>query len=304
MKGLFIINPVAGKGRGKKTAKHIERFMKEKAMSYDIRFTRCKGDGEVIAKDAIQKGYTKIIAAGGDGTIYETANGMVGSHGVLGIIPCGTGNDLAKSLGISENIEKALNIIFEGYERSIDCGRANGRLFLNVASVGFDAEIVKETEMIKKYIKGPSAYVMGVFKTLLHFHDKEVWIDIDGVEMKKNIMLIAVANGRCYGGGMKIAPEARIDDGYFDICIVNKISKGKLLRLFPTIFSGKHLLVDEVELLRGKSIKIESREKLILNMDGDIGGETPVCVEMLKNGIRVMAARENILEDVIAFASK
>jgi YegS/Rv2252/BmrU family lipid kinase len=288
---MFIINPVAGNGKGSIIARQIHQFMDDKAISYDIRFTRYKGDGEILAREAVARGCSTIVPVGGDGTIYEVVNGMDLGKTTLGIVPSGTGNDLAKTLGIPENPLKALKIIHEGHKASIDCGQANGRYFLNVASVGLDAEIVKETENIKKYIKGPSAYVAGVLKTLLYFRDKEVVIEIDGIEMKRQVMLVAIANGKYYGGGMKIAPQAKIEDGYFDICIINRISKGKLLRLLPTIFSGEHVRVEEVEMLRGKTVRIDGLEKLILNVDGDIIGESPVSMEICPSMIQVFVPR-------------
>ena len=287
MEWMFIINPVAGKGKGKIIAQQIHQFMDGKGISYDIRFTRYKGDGEILAREAVARGCRTIIPVGGDGTIYEVINGMDLGKSALGIIPSGTGNDLAKTLGIPENPLKALKIIHGGHKAIIDCGQANGRYFLNVASVGLDAEIVKETENIKKYVKGPSAYVAGVLKTLLYFRHKDVVMEIDGVEMRRNVMLVAVANGRYYGGGMKIAPQAEIEDGYFDICIINRISKVKLLRLFPTIFSGEHVRVEEVEMLRGKTIKIDGLERLMINVDGDIIGEAPVSMTICPDMIQV-----------------
>ncbi|MBB6218071.1 YegS/Rv2252/BmrU family lipid kinase [Anaerosolibacter carboniphilus] len=287
MDWMFIINPVAGKGKGRIIAQQIHQFMKDKVIPYDIRFTRYKGDGEILAKEAVIRGCSTIIAVGGDGTIYEVINGMGLKTAALGIVPSGTGNDLAKTLGIPKSPMKALKIIYGGHKVIIDCGQANGRYFLNVASVGLDAEIVKETENIKKYIKGPSAYAVGVLKTLLHFRNKEILLEIDGIQIKRQIMLVAVANGRYYGGGMKIAPQAEIEDGYFDICIINRISKGKLLRLFPTIFSGEHMKIKEVELIRGKIIKISGIERLMLNVDGDIVGEAPVSIEIYRGGIEV-----------------
>ncbi|MDF2548628.1 MAG: hypothetical protein K0R93_3526 [Anaerosolibacter sp.] len=292
MDWMFIVNPVAGKGKGRDVAQQIQKFMKKKNIAYEIRFTKFKGDGEILAKEAVDRGCCTIIAVGGDGTIYEVVNGMGIGTGTLGVIPCGTGNDLAKTLGIPENPVKAMEIIHGEHATAIDCGKANGRYFLNVASIGLDAEIVKETENIKRYIKGPSAYIAGVLKTLLSFRDKEVIIEVDGIQTKKQIMLVAVANGKYYGGGMKIAPKADIQDGYFDICIINKISKGKVLRLFPTIFSGEHIKVNEVEMIRGKKIKIIGLEKLILNVDGDIVGEAPVTMDIYSGGIKVFVAKQ------------
>ena len=295
MKILFIINPTAGKGRGKEVGERIQLFMRDRDVNYKIAFTGKPREAETIAKHSVMEGYDRIVAVGGDGTIYEVANGIAGCDVVMGIIPSGTGNDLARTLGIPLNIEEALAVIIDGAEKAIDLGCVNGRRFLNVTSIGLDAEIVREAENLKKYFSGTSAYVAGVLKALLHFKRKKVTLILDGKEQEKNVMLVAIANGKYYGGGMKIAPTADIEDGTFEVCIVNEISKLKILRLFPTIFSGTHIHVREVELLRAKTVKITSKEELIINIDGDIAGVTPVNIEMMEKGLRFIVPRSQVV---------
>lgn len=288
MKICFIVNPTAGKGKGKKTAQKLQEYIKDLQVSYEIRYTEREKEAEAIARRAAQEGFKKIVAVGGDGTVYEVLNGMMGMDATLGVIPAGTGNDFARTMNISQDIREALQIILEGKESHIDCGQANGRYFINVASIGLDAEIVKETETIKRYISGTTAYIIGVLKTLLKFKHSSLQIEVDGQIENKDIMLVAVANGRYYGGGMKIAPMADVKDGVFDICIIHRISKWKILRLFPTIFSGKHIHVKEVKLYKGKNIKINGSQTMRLNLDGDIIGNTPVEFKLIPQALKVI----------------
>jgi YegS/Rv2252/BmrU family lipid kinase len=281
-KYLFIVNPIAGKGRTLELIPKIKESFDRDKIDYDIRITHARGEGEKIARDAVEKGYTHIISVGGDGTAYEVINGIGSSKAILGILPSGTGNDFVRMIKKSKDYDEILKTLKISKTKKIDIGKANNRYYLNCSSVGIDAEIVKETEKIKKYISGPSAYFLGVFKTLLKYKNKEVDIFIDGKKIRRNIELVAVSNGKYYGGGMKINPTADFEDGLLDICLVNKMNKLKFALLFSTVFKGKHIKFKEVEVFRGKEVKILGDESLLLNADGDIIGTTPVEIKVEK----------------------
>jgi len=289
----FIVNPKAGKGKGKKIASLIHFFMKKYDTPYEVRFTTQKKEGEPLAKRAVEDGFEKIVAVGGDGTIYEVLNGIIGKSVSLGIIPSGTGNDFARCLGIGLNVEEALDIVVYGQEKSVDCGRANERYFINVAGIGFDTETLKEVERLKKYLSGKWAYIAGVLKTLLTYKFKKTEIIIDGQVIHSEVLLIAIANGSSYGGGMKIAPDAINDDGLFDVCVIHRISKLKILKVFPTIFSGKHIHIKEVNMYKAKKISINSQLPTPVNLDGDIVGYTPLLLEIIPNAIKVLIKNKN-----------
>ncbi len=287
-KYLFIVNPIAGKGRALELIPKIKESFNKENIDYKIKVTKQKGEGEKLAREGIKEGFNHIIAVGGDGTAYEVVNGIRGEKVVLGILPAGTGNDFARMLKLPKDYNEILETIKASQKKKIDIGLINDRYFLNCSSVGIDAEIVKETEKIKKYVSGTLAYVIGVLKTLVRYRYKDVSIEIDGKRMKRDIELIAVGNGKYYGGGMKINPMADLDDGFLDICLVNKISKIKFALLFLTVFKGKHLGIKEVESLRGKEIKIFGDKDLMLNADGDIIGTTPVEIKIEKRAIEVI----------------
>jgi len=284
----FIVNPTAGKGKGKIVAEEIYLYMKELSIPYEVKLTTRRNEAEILAQRAAEEGFKKIVAVGGDGTIYEVLNGIIGADVLLGVIPAGTGNDFVRTVGIGKNIGQALHTVVYGKDKFIDCGKANGRYFINVAGVGFDTEILKEVESIKKFLTGKWAYLAGTLKTLLYYKNKSIKISIDGQEYNKEILLAAFANGKFYGGGMKIAPAASIQDGCFDIIIIHKISKWKILRLFPTIFSGQHIHVKEVSLYQGKKITLSCDYPIPVNLDGDLVGDTPLILEIIPNAVRVL----------------
>ena len=284
----FIVNPTAGKGKGKIVAGNIHSYMKKQKIPYEIRFTTRRKEAEQLAQCAVKQGFDKIVSVGGDGTIYEVLNGIMGMNVLLGVIPAGTGNDFVRTVGIGQDIEEALHTVVYGKERSIDCGKVNGRYYINVAGIGFDTEVLEEVESIKKYLSGKLAYLSGVFRTLFQYKFKKIQIVIDGQVYNKEILLVAFANGKFYGGGMKISPGSDIQDGYIDVCIIHKMPKWKILRLFPTIFSGEHIKVKEVTMYRGKEIRINSALPLAINLDGDLVGYTPFTLEVIPNAIKIL----------------
>lgn len=287
-KYLFIVNPVAGKGKTIEFIPKIKESFDKDNINYEVKVTKEKGEGEKIAREEIEKGYTHIISVGGDGTAYEVVNGIGNRNIVLGVLPAGTGNDFARMIKMPKDSYAILQILKTAKTKRVDIGKVNNRYFLNCSSVGIDAEIVKETEAIKKYVSGPSAYLLGVFKTLTKYKNKEVEILIDNKKIKRNIELVAVSNGKYYGGGMKINPMADFHDGLLDICLVNKMNKFKFASLFLTVFKGKHTKFREVEIFRGKEVKILGDESLLLNADGDIIGNIPAEINVEKTTIDVI----------------
>lgn len=268
---LFIVNPVAGGGRPKTIIPIIENRMKENNIEFNIINTTRPKEAIKIAEENVDR-YSVIVAVGGDGTINEVAKGLINSkRGTLGIIPGGTGNDMSKSLGLSQDPNEAIDAIVQNITKSMDIGSVNGIPFLNIASIGFDAETVRNTEGIKKKIKGKIAYILGVITTLLIYRKRQVSLIIDDKEISRNFLLLAVGNGSFYGGGMKILPMAEIDDGYFHICIIKDISNLKILFLFPSIFKGNHLKYKKyIDIFKAKKVIVRNESNVIINLDGEL----------------------------------
>lgn len=272
MKILFIVNPIAGTDKAKKLIPLIEERMDKTNIKYSIAITNQPKEATSLTINGLENGFDSIVAVGGDGTINEVAMGIIQKgYGTLGIIPGGTGNDLARSLDIPLDPEEALYSLLSGVKKRIDFGRINGRFFLNVASMGLDAEIVKRTENIKKIIKGSIAYTISLIITLIVYKSQKLIIELDDETIEIDAMLTAVANGKYYGGGMKICPMAVLDDGCFHVIIVKKLNKLKLLRFFPLVFKGTHVnLTDLVKVYSSKNVKLRFDKELLLNIDGDV----------------------------------
>jgi len=285
---LFIINPIAGKGKGSKIIPIIKEIMQDHGCSYEIKLTEKVGDAKRFAEEAKTQDFSTIVSVGGDGTLHEVVNGMAEGPQKLGVIPSGTGNDFTRSLNIPLNIRESIEILVQQKSVFIDLGKLNEKYFVNFCSVGLDALIAQEANKIKKYFSSTYAYIIGVIKALSKFKSINAELIIDDNKYKEKVMLIAVCNGSYYGGGMKIAPQAQFSDGMFDICIVRDMSKLKLLFLFPTIFKGKHIHYKEVKIYRGKSVQISSIEHINVNADGELINNRPIKFEIIHKKIEVI----------------
>lgn len=269
----FIVNPVAGDGSSKNTIKLIHDKMKKSNLPYSISISSYKGDVENLSRDAVINGYTDIIAVGGDGTLLEAFNGLFNTNTTLGIIPTGTGNDFTRMLGITKDVNDEIDRIIEGNTKIVDTGSVNGYHFLNIVGIGIDGDIIEKTENVKKIIKGPPAYIYATFSSLIKYKCQNVKITIDDNLYERNVFLVAVGNGQYFGGGMKITPNAQIDNELLEVVIINKMPKPKFAILFKKVFTGDHIHEDVVEVFQGKNVKIETDHDLLIEADGNIVGK-------------------------------
>jgi len=283
---FFVINPVAGRGRAKGVWSKIQKKIDIK---YDYCFTSRAGEATYLAQKAWEQGFNTIVSVGGDGTIREIVKSLAGKEVKLGIIPAGTGNDFARTVGIPEDIEKSLDLIKRGNTRKVDVISCNGEILINAAGAGLDAFVADCVNNEVKFLKGSAAYIFAVIKTLLRFKPQEVEIILDGKVLKKRVWLVTVSNGRYYGGGMMICPTAQPDDGYLDVSIVNEVGKLEILRFLPKVFTGRHTTHRSYETIRGKKVTIKSRSPILVHTDGDIIGVTPKTFEVWPGAINIIS---------------
>jgi diacylglycerol kinase (ATP) len=289
MKHLFIVNPAAGKGKGSKYIDEIKDFFKSRNDEYIIETTEFPGHATDIAKRYSGITDLTVYSVGGDGTLNEVLNGIDINSNSLAIIPAGSGNDFFKSIsGISE--KNILRRTIKGNLQYFDLGRVNGIFFLNISSVGIDAEVAQNADRFKKvpYIPGLFAYIMGIFFTVFKFRSSNLKINIEGEEFFRRTLLLAVANGKYYGGGMKLAPAADPQDGYFDIYHVDNLSPLKILLLFPKLIKGTHENLKEVSYFKGKEVEIISDNEVSLNIDGEILKALKFNFEIIPKALKII----------------
>lgn len=288
---LFVVNPVAGKGKTKEIIPLIEDICKKNDVEYEMVFTSMPNDAINLSKDGINRGFSRIIAVGGDGTLNEVINGVAETDASFGIIPGGSGNDFIRSLAEKRELEQIIYDNIFGNIKPIDIARCNDRYFINVASIGFDSDVVLATKETKKIFSGSTAYIAAVLKTILTYKGKRIKVDIDGNSFEENTLLVAVANGKYYGGGIKPAPDAEIDDGILDICFIRNVPKPKIIALFPKFIKGNHEDIKEVSMYRGKKIRLTCPDYMPTNVDGEIFLNTEVEFEIIPKGINVIIPR-------------
>lgn len=289
MKLLFIINPIAGKGRTKDSIPIIKSFCKQREIECAIMETSGPRNATQLVKEHCFD-YSAVVAVGGDGTVLEVSNGLAGTDIPLGILPLGRGNDFARAMNIpidSAQVEKALEIIAENAAQYVDLVAFNGRVFLNIASVGFDAEIIHDLHKVKRFVKGRAAYLISVFLKFLTYKPKDVELLIDGEKIASKVFLTAVCNGICYGGGMMINPKGSVTDGLLDVIMISPVPRYKIPFLLLKFIKGNHLNLPYVTSYQCKEIEISSPEPLAVNVDGESPMNTPISLMIKPLSIRV-----------------
>ena len=293
MHHIFIVNPAAGKGRALQMAEIIKKRFDNFNQTYEIKITEAPGHAEQLAHDAVRSNFpVRVYSVGGDGTLNEVINGMAGSDAELGIIPCGSGNDAVKSIYSILDPVELIDILPVSPSASVDLGKLNDRYFINIASIGFDAEVVLKSRLFRRLplISGPMAYVLGVLAAVIRLKKYKLKIKVEppSVNIEKDMLLTIFANGAYYGGGMKPAPEAKVDDGILDFCLVEAVKRSKLLRFFPVYKKGEHINMKEVMMLTGNKAVVESDRPFPVNIDGEVFTEKKVTVEILPEYLNVI----------------
>jgi diacylglycerol kinase (ATP) len=274
---LFIINPAAGKGAGVRMRALIEPLVKMSGLESRIVLTDGPGHATALAMNA---GESVVVSVGGDGTVNEVANGLIGSGKSMGIIPAGSGNDFIKSVGIPRKLQAAFAKCSSGKAKLIDVGTvscglpgAPVRLFVNGVGIGFDAAVALRTRRIR-FLRGHALYILAVFQTLRAYRNPAMQLDLDGTGISGKHLLIAIGNGVCAGGGFYLTPKASVEDGLLDFCLIGDVRVGRILRLMPLVLWGKHLSrTDVVRYIQGKQLVLRSDEPIHVHADGEIVGE-------------------------------
>jgi YegS/Rv2252/BmrU family lipid kinase len=234
---------------------------------------------------------------GGDGTVNEVVNGIAGRSGAeLAIVPRGTGRDFGRTYRIPRRLDDALRTAVEGRTREIDLGRARFRTwqgepgeayFANIASAGMSGAIAKRTNETSKALGGRASYLWATVAVFAGWSTSEVTVELDGEKRQSPMHLVVVANGRYFGGGMMITPDAEPDDGVFDVLLIGNLTKRDLLLTLPKTYLGRHLPHPKAELIRAPAVAIDAAEPLPIELDGEQPGTTPVRFEVVPGALRL-----------------
>jgi diacylglycerol kinase (ATP) len=287
------VNPVAGRGSAAAVAAKAVRQFPELEIS-DVFFTAARGDEAKLTEAALSRGDGTIIVIGGDGTCSRVAQTIIEHHSdcKLAVIPCGTGNDFAKSLGVADYApEQIAALVARNDAARIDVGRADGHFFINSCGFGFDASVLEATQKVR-FLKGDALYISSALAQLFSYRGLDVTIDGALRAKGKNLLMAVASNGRSLGGAFRIAPTASVTDGKLDFCLIADSNVLGRIRIFAGALRGTHLTLPGVTSIKGESLSLTFADKPAMEMDGELRRATSrtVKIECVPRALAVVAA--------------
>jgi len=286
----FLVNPASGRGTGRA---HLDRIrVLASRHGAGLVVSRKVADLAAQARRAAEDGVERLLVAGGDGTMHHVAQGLAGTSCALGVIPLGSGNDLAGTLGIPPDLDAAVARALGGEIRRIDLARVGETYCIGYAGVGFDSEVTRFANEVK-FLRGSLIYFYSVIHTLATFKPPWMKVVYDGGVFEGKVMFTVVNNLPRFGGGMRIAPDAEIDDGLLDLVIVREVPRAVLLSIFPKVYGGRHVGHPAITMARTRQAEITIDRTMTMYGGGEplrpVEAGEPVAVEVVPGGLRVVA---------------
>jgi len=264
---LFIVNPISGLGKQKRIEKWIDEGLDKSKFNSSIVHTTHAGHATELSKKAVEEGVDIIVAVGGDGTVNEVGQTLIGSSTALGIIPTGSGNGLARHLKIPFNFKKAIEVINNGNVRKIDTATVNDKVFLSVAGIGYDAFVARKFSKAPK--RGFVSYFRIVSSEYSTYKPKKYELEIDGKKITRRALAVTFANSSQFGNNTSIDPKAKIDDGFIDVCIVRRIPLLLVPFYVPFLFTKTFHKTHYIEIIKAKEVKIQRKKGKNIHFDGE-----------------------------------
>jgi len=273
----IIYNPTAGREQIKKELPTVLEMLEVAGYETSAHATTGEGDAKKAAEIAVERQYDLVVVAGGDGTINEVVKGIAEQdyRPTVGVIPTGTTNDFARALQIPRDIKKAAEILAEGQSMKLDIGKVNDEYFMNIAGGGKLTELTYDVPIKLKTVLGHLAYYVKGIEMLPSLKPVRTILEFEDEVIDEEIMLFLIANTNSVGGFEKLAPDARINDGYFDVLILKEVNLPEFIGIATAALRGNHLENEHVIYRQAKKIKVTPEDKMLLNVDGEYGGELP-----------------------------
>jgi diacylglycerol kinase (ATP) len=286
----LIYNPSAGREEVRKRIPDILNVLEEAGYETSCHATKGEGDATLAARKAVESRFDLVIAAGGDGTVYEVINGIAEQRyrPALGIIPAGTTNDFARAIGLPRSIMKAVGVIAKGTPSPIDIGKINNKYFINIAGGGMLTTLTYEVPSKVKTMLGQLAYYIKGIEKLPFLSPMHVRFEVNGRVIDEEIMLFLIANSNSVGGFEKLAPNAKLNDGLFDCIILKKTSLPEFIRIATMALKGDHFKHPNIIYFQAKQLKATSTERVDLNLDGELGSSLPCTFTALPRHIQLI----------------
>jgi len=300
-RSLFIVNPVAAGGKTARIWPQIEKELASLDLPFDFTFTEAPLHATTLARQGVEQGFETIVAVGGDGTVNEVLNGLISpgaqrADAVLGVVITGRGSDLARTIGVPADYSEACARLADQRTMTVDLGlvefdqegERRQRYFVNVGGGGFDAEVAHRANRAPNFMGGTIPYLTSLVTTLLSYRNKSVELVLDDQEpIRKVVNSVVVANCQFFGGGMRVAPDADPNDGLFDVIVIGDIDKVDFLMTVPKVYDGTHLTHPQVDSYRAKRVKLRSEQPLLLQVEGEVCGHTPLTFEIIPSALQI-----------------
>jgi diacylglycerol kinase (ATP) len=287
-----IANPKAGRGRGARQVAQLRKWMEERRIEHEFLITERAGHATELASRLAASGTKRVIVAGGDGTISEVVNGLVGTEVEMAIVAIGTGNDVARTLNLPYNdVANAASIAAAGRVHRIDLGRERERFFVSSVGLGFASDVVEQSNR-PSWLTGSATFFVAVHRALRKLRTIRIALELDGTARELDCVSVLVQNTAYTGGGLRIAPEASMDDGLLDVVVIGPISKLNLVANFPRLYRGTHSSHPQFALYRARRVRVETRVPLPKMLDGDIWGSSPLEAAVVAQALKVVVDHE------------
>jgi YegS/Rv2252/BmrU family lipid kinase len=294
-RAVFLVNPASKNGSTGRRWPGLYRRAQALGLEGDVLLSQRPGHLTELAREAAGPD-TLLVVVGGDGTLNEVVNGIAGLDAELAVLPAGTGQDFGKTHGIPDAFDDAVRVALEGEARPVDLGRvsfrdgADGeaeRWFANVGSAGMSGAVAHRANSMSKRLGGRATFFWALLREFAAWKNTEVTVTLDGAERRGAMHDVIVANGRWHGGGMKLAPDARADDGLFDVVLIGDVTKLDFVTTAPKLYSGKHVTHPRVEVLRSATVAVDAAKPLPIELEGEQVGTTPARFEVVPGALRV-----------------
>jgi YegS/Rv2252/BmrU family lipid kinase len=281
---LIILNPAARSERAQRQQARVESMARDCVVCATSRI----GEAESMARRGVEEGFEKIVAAGGDGTINEVVNGLAGTEATLGLLPIGTMNVFATELGLPvHDLERCWNIVQGEHIRSVDLPKANQKFFVQLAGVGLDAQVVKETSAQLKRNFGPLSYLISAAQIAAR-QPPRLFIESDDTSIDEGSFVL-VGNGRLYGGPFPFFKHAALDDGLLDVVVFKRLGYLEIIKYLQDVVFSSDIRVPEVEYFQTGRLRVESEQSVPVELDGELVGNCPVEFTLQSRSLRVLA---------------
>ncbi|MHB8508489.1 MAG: diacylglycerol/lipid kinase family protein [Candidatus Dormibacteria bacterium] len=300
MNACFIVNPASANGSTGRRWELLSRRVTEAGLPHTSLTTGGPGHAIALARGAVEAGASLVVAVGGDGTMNEVANGVLqaGERGVaVGLLPLGTGGDFRRTLGLPENMDRAVAAFIACRTRAVDVGHIamtglDGipaeRWFVNIADAGIGGVVVERVNRTSKMLGGRISFLYASMATLLSFRPQEVRVESAEGRFEGRAQNVVVANGQYFGGGMWVAPGASPDDGLLDVVVLGDIARFEALRSIGDIYKAKHLENPKVRSWRSAEVRVSSPERVLLDVDGEMCGTLPATFRVVPHALQVV----------------